>query len=133
MTVKVVIPTIKSIDHSRHVLWDNVICLGLRLDEYPCPVVASVANMIYHRDRVPDIGMWGVSFHVEVIHEQHHYSGDKLKFLKLSIYKQSDKFILSPENGAIFLQLANGKINFSQAIAAADLIAKTDDSEIPLF
>ena len=115
------IPTLKRTDFSRNCWWANVSSYGTRNQKRPHEEILRASHNCFMRDDWPDKGMWEYTFSLEHIHSQHHYSGDKLRFLKkYNIGRVSNCYILTNVCGAIFLQLANGTISYNEAAKAAE-------------
>ena len=108
-------------DASRNCQWANVSSYGKRSYERPHEEILRACYYCFVRDSYPDKGMWEYGFSLEHLHSQHHYSGDKLRFIeKYNIGRTSNCYILTNVCGAIFLQLADGKISYDEAVKAAE-------------
>ena len=119
--IHVSIPTLKRTDFSRKCHWANVGSYGMRSHERPHDEILRASYNFYVRNDYPDKGMWEYDFSLEHIHTQHHYSGDKLRFLQnYNIGRVSNCYILTNVRGAIFLQLVNGTISYDEAKEAAE-------------
>lgn len=121
MATIVSIPTLKRTDHSRNCRWAKVGSYCFRSNQRPHEEIIRAAYNCFVREQIPDKGMWECSVSLEHIHKQHHYSGDKLRFIqKYNIGKTSNCYILSNVCGAIFMQLADGKISYDEAARSAE-------------